>query len=103
MFPHPGGIEARCGLIQQQEARIAQQGGGDAEALSHPMRVAAHLVLRAIAKLDDLENLVDPLRAVAAVEGGAELEVGAASQIGIEAGSLDESRDPVERRHTELR
>ena len=89
---HPGGVEARRRLIQQQQARLAEQRRGDAQALAHPVGVAADLVLGAIAKLDDLERLVDPRPRRRRRRARRKLEVGAAAQVGIEARRLDEAR-----------
>ena len=93
----PAGIQAGRGLVEQQQPRVAQQRGGDAEALAHPVRVAADPVALAVGELDDVEHLVDPPRGVAAVERGEQLEVLAARQVGVEARRLDEARDAVER------
>ena len=68
-----------------------------AEAVSHPVRVPADLVALAVGQLDDVEDLVDAPRGVAAVERRQQLEVLAAGQVGVEARRLDEAGDAVER------
>ena len=55
-------VEAGRRLVEQQQARLAQQRRGDPEPLAHPVRVAADPVLGAVGELDDLERLVDPRR-----------------------------------------
>ena len=64
----PGRVEAGGGLVEDQQPRPAQQRGGDAQALAHPVRVAADLVLGARRELDDVEHLVDARAGAVAVE-----------------------------------
>src|SRR5207247_1469819 len=85
---HPGRVEPCRGLVEQEQARPAQQRSGDAEPLAHAVRVAPDAVARAIAQVDDLEHLVDPPGGAVAVERGQELEVRAPAQIRIEARRL---------------
>src|SRR4051794_7628031 len=59
-------------------------GGGVPEPRAHPVRVAADLVLRAVAQLDGVEDLVDAARRAVAVERRAELQVAAAGQVRVE-------------------
>jgi hypothetical protein len=80
--PHAGGVEAGGGLVEQQEPRRAQQRPGDAEALTHPVRVAADLVLGAVGEVDCVERLADPAGGAVAVERGQQLEVPAAAEEG---------------------
>ena len=67
---HPGRVEARRRLVEEQQARLPQQGGGDPEPLPHPVRVAADTVLRAVGQLDELEHLADPRPRARLVVGG---------------------------------
>ena len=94
---HAGGVEAGGGLVEDQEARPAQQRGGDAKALAHPVRVAAHPVLGAGAELDHVEHLVDAPGGPVTVERGEEFEVLARAQVRVEARRLDEPGDALER------
>ena len=94
---HPRRVEAGGGLVEDQQARAAQQRGGDAQALAHPVGVAAHAVLRPRGQLDDLEHLVDPLPRAATVERGEQFEVLASRQVGVEARRLHEPRDALQR------
>ncbi len=93
---HPGGVQAGRRLVEQEQARLADEGAGDAQPLAHAVRVAADLVLGAVAEVDRLERLLDAGPGVAAVEAGEQLEVAPAAQVRIEAGRLDEPRDPLE-------
>jgi hypothetical protein len=54
-----GRVEAVGGLVEHQQARVAQQRGRDAEALAHTERVAAYFVALAAAQVDRFEDLVD--------------------------------------------
>ena len=65
---HPGRVEAGRRLVEQQQLRVAQQRGGDAEPLAHAVRVAADPVAGAIGELDRLQRLVDSQRCPAAIE-----------------------------------
>jgi len=91
------------GLVEQEEPGAPEQGRGDPEPLAHAVRVAADPVLRAVAQLDGVEDLVDPARRAVAVQRRAELQVATARQVRVEARRLDEARDPVERRDAGLR
>jgi len=48
----PAGVEAVGGLVEHQQGRLAQQGGGDAQALLHPEGVALEGVAGALRKPD---------------------------------------------------
>src|SRR4051795_5549724 len=55
---HPCRVEARGRLVEQEPLRVpsARRGGG--EPLTHSMRVAADLVVAAVAELNELEQLL---------------------------------------------
>ena len=55
----PGRIEPGRRLVEQEQARIAEERRGDPEPLAHPVRVPADPVAGAVAQLDDVEHLVD--------------------------------------------
>ena len=95
---HAGRVEPGRRLVEQQQARRAQQRGGDPEPLLHAVRVALDLVALAVGEVDRVERGVDARVRVAAVERGHQLEVPAAAQVRVEARRLDEARDAVERR-----
>jgi hypothetical protein len=97
-----GGVEAVGRLVEHQQPRVAQQARRDAEALAHPVGVAADLVTGAAGQVDDLQRLVDPVRAGAAVEHGEPLEIPAPGQVGIEARALDEPGDALQRARPRL-
>ena len=56
----PAGIQAGRGLVEDQQARTAQQRGGDAQALAHAVGVAADAVPARGRQLDGLQHLADP-------------------------------------------
>ncbi len=93
----PAGSRPVAGSSRIKEARPAQQRGGDAKALAHPVRVAAHPVLGAGAELDHVEHLVDAPGGPVTVERGEEFEVLARAQVRVEARRLDEPGDALER------
>ena len=94
---HAGGVEAGRRLVEQQELRVAQQRGRDAEPLLHAVRVAADAILAAVGELDQLEHLLDAAARRAAVEIGEQPQVAPAREVGIEARPFDEARHAVER------
>ncbi len=94
---HPGRVEAGLGLVEDEQPRAAQERGGDAEPLAHPVGVAADPVARPVGQVDGVEHLVDPRAGVAAVEGREQLQVLAPGQVRVELRRLDEPGDPLER------
>jgi hypothetical protein len=100
---HAGRIQAGGRLVEEQQLRVAQQRGGDAQPLAHPVRVATHLVALAAGQLHHLQRIVDPLRSVAAVVGSQHLEVLARGDVRIERGRLDEPGHSLERAHARHR
>ena len=59
---HAGRVEAGRGLVEEQEARPAQERPGEPEALAHPVRVAADAVAGAVVQVDQPQELVDAAR-----------------------------------------
>ncbi len=53
------GVEAVDGLVEEQHARVAQQGACDAEPLTHAEREPADTLRRNLAQADHLDDLVD--------------------------------------------
>ena len=94
---HAGGIEPGRRLVEQEQPWRAEQRCGNAEALAHPVRVAADLVASPFGQVDQVEYLGDPRGRVAAVVGGQQLQVLAPTQVRVEARRLDEAGDAVER------
>src|SRR5579884_2082231 len=94
---HPRRVEAGRRLVQQEQPRRAQERGGDAEALPHPVRVAADAIVGAVGEVDELEHLVDARAGAVAVEVGEQAQVAPARQVGVEPRPLDEPGDAVER------
>ena len=58
-------VEAVGRLVEDEDARVAEQRGGQAEALPHAEGVAAHLAPAGVAQPDEVEHLVGPLRRAA--------------------------------------
>ncbi len=57
------GVETVGRLVDQQQPRAADQAGGDAEPLTHALRVLGDAIATAVAQLDRLQHLVDLLLA----------------------------------------
>jgi len=55
---HAGRIEAVRGLVEDQQLRIAEQRGGQPQALAHPERVGAHGPVRRVGQLDERQNFL---------------------------------------------
>ena len=96
---HAGGVESGGGLVEQQQAWLADQRAGDAEPLPHAVGVASHAILGAPRQVDGVERGVDASSRAVAVEGRDELEVLAAREVRVEARSLHESGHAFERPH----
>ena len=63
--PHlvdPLRVESVGRLVEDQHRRIAQQGAGKAEALSHPERVGTDPTISRIFEPHELEHLVHPVQ-----------------------------------------
>ena len=88
----PAGSSPVAGSSSSSSRGSRSSARGDAEPLAHAVRVAADAVACAVGQLDGVERRVDARRGVAAVEGGEQLEVPAAGQVGVEARRLDEAR-----------
>ena len=57
---HAVGVEPVDRFVQHHDRRVAQQGQGDAESLTHPERVAGDPLVRHVDQADLGEHLVDP-------------------------------------------
>jgi hypothetical protein len=55
-------VQAVDRLVEHDDGRVAEQGGGDAQPLTHAEREAAGPAVRDPAQADGLQHLVDPLR-----------------------------------------
>src|SRR5437016_1736319 len=73
---------------------------GDPETLTHAMRVAADLVLRAVSQLHRLEHRLDPGAGARLVVIGEQPKVAAAGEVRIEPRPLDEPGHALERPRT---
>ena len=92
----PRGVHPVGRLVQDQQARTAEHGAGQAQALAHPERVTAHLLAAGIGQADALERPVNQVGGVPAVEPGQHSQVLPAAEVRVEAGRLDEPAHPVE-------
>ena len=88
-----GRIEPVGRLVEEEQARVAQEGGGDPEPLLHPERIRLDLVPRPIAEPDELEQLLDPALRGRRSGGGERPQVLAAGQVRVEGRRLDERPD----------
>jgi hypothetical protein len=72
------GVEARGGLVEQEDLRVVEQDPGQAEPLGHPAREAGDQRIALVGQVDQLEHLLAdllPRRALDPVGGGEEFEV----------------------------
>src|SRR5207302_2571409 len=97
------GIEAVRRLVQKDELRIAEQRGGDTQALLHAERVRREFAVGALAEVDELQQPVDVSSRTAPANTLEVPEVVAAREIGIERGRLDHRPDAPERRRVARR
>jgi hypothetical protein len=93
---HPGRVETGGRLVEQEQARPAQERRRDAQPLTHTVRVAADLVSRTVLQVDELEHVVDVQTRVAAVIVGEQAQVLARREIRVERRALHEPGDAVE-------
>ena len=85
-------VEAVRRLVEDQQRRVAEQRGGDAEALLHAERVGAVAVVAAVAEPDGVEQGGDPLDRVTA-DRGEHAQVLAAAEGRVERRALDHRPD----------
>ena len=95
---HPGRIEAGRRLVEDQQARAAQQRGGDPEPLAHPVRVAADAMCSARGVSSTISS-TSSMRAFAPSPSSAASSSRflRRAQVGVEARRLDEARDALQR------
>ncbi len=94
------GVQAARRLVEQEQARGAQQCGGDAQPLTHASGIATHPTAGSLAESHAFQHLVDEARGHLAVELGQQCQVRGTGQVGIEAGLLHEPGNVVERRRS---
>src|SRR6059058_2169935 len=97
---HARRVETGRRLIEQEETRLPEERRGDPETLTHAMRVAADLVLRAVSQLHRLEHRLDPGAGARLVVIGEQPKVAAAGEVRIEPRPLDEPGHALERPRT---
>lgn len=86
-----GRVEPVGGLVEDEELRVANEGCGDTETLSHAEGVSAHLVSLAVGEVHDVEDFLDPAGCRTTVESGEEFQVPSAAEPGIELRTLDKA------------
>ena len=80
-------------LVKEQQARVTEQGGGDAETLLHPERIGLDAVLGPLAQADELEELLDPRLRRPGPGRRQGAKVLSRRQVGVERRRLDERTD----------
>ena len=94
---HPAGVEAVHRLVEDQQLRIPEEAGGDAQALAHAHGVLRHLVVGAVQDADTLERRLDAALGRRLARRRQDLQVLAAGQVAVEAGLVDDGADPGQR------
>ena len=89
---HAFGVEAVGGLVEDEHRRLAEQGGGEAEALAHAEREAADAAVRVLGHGHLGQRLVDPLRRQPG-RRGEDAEVIDRPAAGVEAGRFQHGTD----------
>ena len=89
-------VEARRGLVEDQQARAADEARAEVEPAAHAARVAAHEPVGGVGQAEPLERLLRTaagLGAAQAVEPADHLEVLAAGERGVDRGELPGQAD----------
>ena len=88
---HLAGVEPVGRFVEHEEARAAEQGPGQAQALAHPVAVGAHPPVDGGAEARDLERLLDVgVLPASARRLPPQPQVPAAREVRNEGGLLDE-------------
>ncbi len=92
-LPDPDRVQSVRRLVEDEQVRIAEQGGADGEALLHAEGVRPYLVRAAAGESDLVEDPVHPRRVLPAQhgEGG---EVAGTGQRRVQRGALDQGAHP---------
>ena len=97
---HARRVEAVHRFVEDQQLRIAEEAGGDAEALAHAHGVLGHLVVGPMEDADALERRVDAALGRRLTRRGEDLQVLATGQVAVEAGLVHDRPDPGQRHVT---
>ena len=89
----PLGIEPVGGLVEDQDARLADQRLGDAEALAHAERVVADALLRRVRRQADALEQLGHAAAVDAEHVGRQAQHLAAAAAGVLGGGVEQHAD----------
>ena len=91
---HARRVEAVHGLVEDQQLRIPEEAGGDAQPLAHAHGVLRHLVVGPMEDADALERRVDAALGRRLTRRGEDLQVLATGQVAVEAGLVHDRPDP---------
>ncbi len=91
---HAGRVEAVHGLVQDQQLRVPDQAGGDAEPLAHAHRVLRHPVVGAVQDADPLERRPDAVPGRRLACRRQDLQVLPPGQVAVETGLVDDGPHP---------
>ncbi len=94
---HAARVEAVHRLVEDQQLRVAEEAGRDAEPLAHAHGVLRHLVVGSVQDADALERRVDAALRRRLTRRGEDLEVLAAGEMAVEAWLVDDGADPRQR------
>jgi hypothetical protein len=92
----PGGIDAGGGLVEDEEARLLDEGLGEADALEHAFRVAAEAAVAGVLEADQVRGAPRRARGVSrreAADFSVEMERLLAGEEFVEVGVLREEAD----------
>ena len=89
-------IKSVSWFIQNDELRIRQQSLGDAEALTHAMRIDAHGIASTLAQAHDLQNHFNALSLCAAGHGREHSQVLSPGKILVKGRRLDDGPDALQ-------
>src|SRR5205085_9837824 len=89
-------IKSVSWFIQNDELRIRQQSLGDAEALTHAMRIDAHGIASTLAQAHDLQNHFNPLSLCAAGHCREHSQVLSPGKILVKGGRFNDGADTLQ-------
>jgi SAM-dependent methyltransferase len=92
----PMRIETGRGLVEQQQLRLTQERGRDAETLPHASGEPGNAIVATVAEPDATQDLVDVCVPRRTVESNEQLEVVRRRQVGVERRLLHEAGNPVQ-------
>ena len=94
---HARRVEPVHRLVEDEQLRIPEEAGGDAETLAHAHGVLRHLVVGPVQDADPLERRLDAALGRRLTRRGEDLQVLATGQVAVEAGLVHDGPDPGQR------